>query len=210
MVALDWAIDEASRHHLPLHILRARQVPPATRVGPSEGTADGATPAALQEAVARAFALAPLLEVTESPVAEPAVALVEASKEASCLVVGARGRGRPCRHPPRDDVARRCFACRLSDRGCAGTSRAGCDTSPCGGGRGWLGRVRGRDRVCLRPGGGKAGALDRRARCDSRRRPHPLGPAACRAGPVSPVPTRTGHCGEGDWATGGAASCRTS
>jgi nucleotide-binding universal stress UspA family protein len=93
-VALDWAIDEASRHQLPLHILRACQIPPSSRVGPDEDTADGATPAALEEAVARAFALAPLLEVvTETPVADPSVALVEASKKASCLVVGARGRG---------------------------------------------------------------------------------------------------------------------
>lgn len=93
-VALDWAIDEASRHRVPLHILRACQVPPSSRVGPDEDTADRATPAALEEDVARAFALAPLLEVVaETPVAQPSVALVDASKKASCLVVGARGRG---------------------------------------------------------------------------------------------------------------------
>ena len=34
MVALDWAIDEAARHHLPLHILRACQIAPGPGVRP--------------------------------------------------------------------------------------------------------------------------------------------------------------------------------
>jgi nucleotide-binding universal stress UspA family protein len=92
--ALDWAIDEASRHSLPLHIVRACPVPPGSRVDPGEDTADGATSAALAESVSRVQALAPHLEVvTETPVAAPSVALVDASKKAACLVVGARGRG---------------------------------------------------------------------------------------------------------------------
>ena len=160
-VALDWAIDEASRHRVP-PILRACQVPPSSRVGPDEDTADRATPAALED-VARAFGLAPLLEVvTETPVAEPSVVLVDASKEASCLVVGARGQGA---------LAGAILGTTSLDI----ASHADVRSWLCGnfqgrlrhllrsGRRGWLGSVRRRNRVRVRPGGGKAGALDRRA-----------------------------------------------
>jgi nucleotide-binding universal stress UspA family protein len=93
-VALDWAIDEASRNRLPLHIVQARQVPLGPRPDRDGNTADRAAAAALGEAVSRAVALAPHLQVvTHTPVAEPSVALVDASKKAACLVVGARGRG---------------------------------------------------------------------------------------------------------------------
>ena len=93
-VALDWAIDHASRRRRPLHILHACHVPPGSRLDPEEDAADRARPAALAEAVSRALALAPHLEVTtERPTTKPSVALVDASKEADCLVVGARGRG---------------------------------------------------------------------------------------------------------------------
>jgi nucleotide-binding universal stress UspA family protein len=92
--ALDWAIDEASRHRLPLHIVRACPVPPGSGIDPDEDATDRGTSAVLAEAASRAQALAPDLEVvTETPVAEPSAALVEASKKAACLVVGARGRG---------------------------------------------------------------------------------------------------------------------
>ena len=105
--------------------------------------------------------------------------------------------GRPCRRHPWDDVAGHCFACRVSGRGCAGTSRAGCDTSLRSGRRGWLGSVRRRNRVRVRRRKGM-GALDRRARCDFRRRGHPFGAEAYRVEPVGPVSTRTGACGRGD------------
>jgi nucleotide-binding universal stress UspA family protein len=93
-VALDWAIDEAARRGLPLHILHARREPPGSRLGVPGSGASGTPPAVVAEAVAHANALAPQLEVTyEVSVLKPAVALLAASERAECVVVGARGRG---------------------------------------------------------------------------------------------------------------------
>jgi nucleotide-binding universal stress UspA family protein len=78
-VVLDWAIDEAVRRSSPLHVLHSREDasgPPST--------------AALVEAVAHVHGVARMLEVsTEISPLRPSLALVEASKRADCLVVGA-------------------------------------------------------------------------------------------------------------------------
>ena len=93
-IALDWAVDEASRRHLPLHILQACHSPSGPQLEPDEDTAGGAAPAVLADAVMRAKALAPHLQVTiESATARTYVALIDASKKAACIVVGAHGRG---------------------------------------------------------------------------------------------------------------------
>jgi nucleotide-binding universal stress UspA family protein len=93
-LALDWAVDEASRRHVPLHILQAGHLPSGLQLDLDEGTAGGATSGVLADALSRANALAPHLEVTvESVTRAPHVALVDASRKAACIVVGARGRG---------------------------------------------------------------------------------------------------------------------
>ena len=93
-IALDWAVDEASRRHLPLHILQACHYPSAPQLEPDDDSAGGAASAVLADAVLRAKALAPHLQVTiESATARTYVALIVASRKAACIVVGARGGG---------------------------------------------------------------------------------------------------------------------
>lgn len=89
--ALDWAVDEAARRRLPLRIRYAAPdglpQPPTLAAAP-----DGDT--VLDEALARARELAPTVEVDATMVVGPAATvLIEASKDAALLVVGARGRG---------------------------------------------------------------------------------------------------------------------
>jgi nucleotide-binding universal stress UspA family protein len=93
-VALDWAIDEATRRKLPLHIVHARDNPPGSRLNAPGAQGSLRTPTLLDEAVARVHSLAPWLEVTtEVPALKPSLALLDASQRAACLVVGARGHG---------------------------------------------------------------------------------------------------------------------
>lgn len=93
-IALDWAIDEATHRGLPLHIVHTRHLPPGSRLDLPEPRGDDRTPGDVAEALSRARALAPKLEVTAaSPTLRPSVALVDASQRAACVVVGARGRG---------------------------------------------------------------------------------------------------------------------
>jgi nucleotide-binding universal stress UspA family protein len=93
-VALDWAIDEASRRHLPVHLLHARQDPPGSRLATPASGPERSQPGVLTEAVAHVRTLAPGLRVTsEVSTQKPSAALVDASRRAACLVVGARGRG---------------------------------------------------------------------------------------------------------------------
>ena len=91
-VALDWAIDEATTHKLPLHILHAGPRSPAPRLRiPAAGTVR--IPAVVTNAVRRARGLTPWLEVTtEVSTSKPSLALVDASQWAACVIVGAHGR----------------------------------------------------------------------------------------------------------------------
>ena len=93
--ALDWAIGEAQRAHAPLHLVHARMM--ALR-GPSvESGFDVHTTESdeiLGAATERVRELAPEVSVTTASAYRNAAALlVDESREASCLVVGARGRG---------------------------------------------------------------------------------------------------------------------
>ena len=96
-VALDWAIDEARWRRAPLRLLHATPMPLRGRAPelPSEVAAgDEQSARILDEAVDRVRALSPATPVSTSPGrGNAAVMLVEASKDASCVVVGARTRG---------------------------------------------------------------------------------------------------------------------
>jgi nucleotide-binding universal stress UspA family protein len=95
--AADWAAGEAELWGAPLHLLFAFEWPPAT-----EGYEPGVSPDVragadqlLAEQVEAVATNHPGLDVTgQVIVSQPAVVLVEASKEAAGIVVGARGLGR--------------------------------------------------------------------------------------------------------------------
>jgi len=98
-LALDWAAAEASRRHLPLHIVDAYSYGfPITSVGMGmpEAMADvrEVVDGECQDAVKRVLANHPGLTVSShAPASSPAAALIDASQTADTLVVGARGRG---------------------------------------------------------------------------------------------------------------------
>jgi nucleotide-binding universal stress UspA family protein len=98
-VALDWAVDEASRHHLPMLLVHALAVPlrgPALDpvLDPPTPRADPESDRILGEAVARVHSLAPDVRVeTATGYGRAANLLVDASAGAAMVVVGARGRG---------------------------------------------------------------------------------------------------------------------
>ncbi|WP_052436470.1 universal stress protein [Georgenia sp. SUBG003] len=95
--AADWAAGEAERRGAPLHLLYVFEWPAVT-----EGYDPGVTPdlragadRLLTEQVKTVAANHPGLAATgQMIVSHPAVVLVEASKEAAVVVVGARGLGR--------------------------------------------------------------------------------------------------------------------
>jgi nucleotide-binding universal stress UspA family protein len=94
-LALDWAVDEAQRWNVPLHIVYAPMMPLR---GPSPEMASGSHGTEADEvlgaALERVHELAPHLPVTTtSRYGAPAPFLVDASRGASGVVVGARGRG---------------------------------------------------------------------------------------------------------------------
>lgn len=93
-IALDWAIDEASRRRLPLRLLSARPSGDvAGTVVDEDGERAAQAMALLEAAARRAHSLDPGLEVTtDSPAADPADALLTAGEQADCVVVGARAR----------------------------------------------------------------------------------------------------------------------
>jgi nucleotide-binding universal stress UspA family protein len=100
--ALAWASDEAQRLHRPLHVLRAHAAA-AESAGAGLRTPMPAGAVAqlradlvdaLADDVTRAHEVAPELEVTSELAAEgPAKAIIEASRRAHTVVLGARGLG---------------------------------------------------------------------------------------------------------------------
>ncbi|HEV7172375.1 universal stress protein [Pedococcus sp.] len=95
-VALDWAIDEASRRGLPLELVNARPIyprdPTAAYAGPEVNDAHSLE--LLRAAADRAQALAPGVAVaTRAERGAAADVLVDSSPRAALVVVGARGHG---------------------------------------------------------------------------------------------------------------------
>jgi nucleotide-binding universal stress UspA family protein len=93
--ALDWAIDEAGRRSLPLHLLHAFGVDysmmPRPTLSPDGTSVDDEL---LDAGMARVRSLAPAVRVTsEADTGYPAPALVALSGTADTIVLGARGRG---------------------------------------------------------------------------------------------------------------------
>ncbi|KRF25091.1 universal stress protein [Phycicoccus sp. Soil803] len=92
--ALDWAIAEAQRAHAPLHLVYARMMPlrgPTVEAGFDVHTTE--SDEILGAATDRVRALAPSVHVTTASAYRNAAALlVDESRDATCLVVGARGR----------------------------------------------------------------------------------------------------------------------
>jgi nucleotide-binding universal stress UspA family protein len=100
--ALDWAVDEAQRQKRPLHLVYARPVPVRPAVPGYSFVEDGylaelddeQAQRVLTSGLDRVQELAPGLEVrTSTPTGRASAVLVDASDAASCIVVGARGRG---------------------------------------------------------------------------------------------------------------------
>lgn len=95
-LALDWAMDEANRRHLPLHLVHARgvddwwlmaraPVPPEVVEMPDH---------LLQDRVARVRGLAPSVPVTsDSSLGYASETLIALSRHAEVVVLGARGHG---------------------------------------------------------------------------------------------------------------------
>lgn len=94
-LALDWAVEEATRKGLPLHIIHGFPYGyPTTVTGMGYAIADLSDLAAgvRKDAIARASRANPNLVITwDQPPLGPAVALVNASETADTVVVGARG-----------------------------------------------------------------------------------------------------------------------
>lgn len=95
LAALDWAIDEAQRWKAPLEVRYARRMPLR---GPTVESAFAVhttqSDEILSAAVGRVRDLAPTVHVTASSAYGSAAAvLVDGSRGARCIVVGARGRG---------------------------------------------------------------------------------------------------------------------
>ncbi|QNE78997.1 universal stress protein [Streptomyces finlayi] len=92
--ALDWAVDEAARLSLPLHLVHASMGPEDDVVLGTPEAARGKADALLASAVESAHLRNPDVKVTVEVVdAAPVRALLEGSHNASALVVGARGHG---------------------------------------------------------------------------------------------------------------------
>ncbi|MEU4424761.1 universal stress protein [Actinoplanes sp. NPDC024001] len=98
--ALDWALDEAARTAAPVHIIYADEWPvlaPAASMVPSpalrpESYVVDVINGTLEHAVARAKKIQPLVDVTSTVIrAHAAPALIDLSKQAQLIVLGARG-----------------------------------------------------------------------------------------------------------------------
>ena len=90
--ALDWAIAEAQRANVPLHVVHARMMPLRGPTIESEfGVHTPESDAILAVATERVHALAPDLAVTTAAAYRNAAALlVDEARDATCLVVGGR------------------------------------------------------------------------------------------------------------------------
>ncbi|MEV5767667.1 universal stress protein [Micromonospora sp. NPDC052213] len=96
LVALGFAYEQAAARGLPLHVLRAWHPGPGQRPpsGPEAWEATAADRAELDEPLARWSRTFPDVEVdVEVTAGRPASLLVDASRTASLVVVGTRGRG---------------------------------------------------------------------------------------------------------------------
>ncbi|MER6532954.1 universal stress protein [Streptomyces sp900105755] len=98
LMAVDWAVDEAARHGLPLHLLHASLWERYERTRPSFGTARPAEEVTAEHIVASCAERARLrnaeVKVSAEVLPEDAVtALLRAGPNAFALVTGCRGRG---------------------------------------------------------------------------------------------------------------------
>ena len=92
--ALDWAVKEALRRNLPLHLLHAYFHELWLAAPPERPASLARTDEVVQAAVSRVRAVAPELTLTwDVPLGAAAGELVAASAHADTVVVGARGRG---------------------------------------------------------------------------------------------------------------------
>jgi nucleotide-binding universal stress UspA family protein len=93
--ALDWAVEEATRRRLPLHLLCAWQSDYAAEtVAPLVPSIEEDCRSILEAAAANAKTVSPGVEVRTSTVhAQAASALIAASRHADSVVVGSRGFG---------------------------------------------------------------------------------------------------------------------
>ena len=104
--ALDWAVEEATRRNLPLHILCAwRSDYTAETVAAVIGGMADDSRSIVDAAAAHARTVSPGLDVSSSTVrAQAASALIAASRHADTVVVGAHGLGALAEVLPRVDV----------------------------------------------------------------------------------------------------------
>lgn len=95
--ALEWAAAEAQLRQVPLEVIHTWSLPPSSPSAGIEGVVDAIESAAqkvLDDAVAHVASIAPGVEVDGRTVPGGAGSvLVDASRNASLVVVGARGRG---------------------------------------------------------------------------------------------------------------------
>jgi nucleotide-binding universal stress UspA family protein len=92
--ALDWAVGEAGRRALPLHLLHVVDWQPDRQSDEGDTTAGTGHEAIVAAARERVRSAAPRLAVTDETVAgDPAGVLVDRSRHASMIVVGNRGLG---------------------------------------------------------------------------------------------------------------------
>jgi nucleotide-binding universal stress UspA family protein len=98
LVAVDWAVDEAARHHLELRLIHASlweryegSLPTTSRERPSEQVM---AEHIVESAAERAGRRDPTVKVsTETVAAEAVSALLDAGTEATAVITGSRGRG---------------------------------------------------------------------------------------------------------------------
>lgn len=92
MAALDWAVEEAQRRHLPLRLCQALWMPPRAGITAEADWRNELTPE-LALALGRVRSLSPDADVTTVTAhGSAAPVLLDASRDASMLVVGARRR----------------------------------------------------------------------------------------------------------------------
>lgn len=93
--ALDWALAEAVRRQCGVHLVHGRSVPvQGPHIEPLMAASDAVANQVLHEATQRIRSASGAIDVTTSTgIGSPAALLVEASRGAQLVVVGARGRG---------------------------------------------------------------------------------------------------------------------